>query len=143
MPSDQTQKRKIKIRKIAAGIVAGKTGTQAAIDAGYSPAYAPVVASTTINSPEGKAEIARLLEKEGLGKDRAIKELKKGLERGRIGSHDTYLDRLLELNEMTQRKDKGDTQNVNLFLAFAENLKTRGFVELDGSITRPPIENPE
>ena len=59
-------------RKLLKGIVAGKTGKQAAIDAGYSPRSAEVLASRIVKEPKVKRTLLALMEKAGLSDKRLL-----------------------------------------------------------------------
>ena len=58
-------KRQVRRRKILAGVLAGKSGTQAAIDAGVPPASAAVRASEVLSEPGVREQVARALDKYG------------------------------------------------------------------------------
>lgn len=66
-------------RKFCDLIVAGKTGTEAAIEAGYSPRSAAMVATENQKKPNLAAYIAkkraRMEEKIGFGREQAIEKL--------------------------------------------------------------------
>ena len=60
------KKAAIKRKKLIAGIVAGKTQKQAAIDAGYSKKTAETQASQILKEPQVKSNLEKALDKAGL-----------------------------------------------------------------------------
>lgn len=83
--------------KFARALVKGKTQKEAAIEAGFSPKSAHVMGSRLAKDPQVRAETARLMERRNLGVNRALKELDRGLKHGKLGSHDSYLEKQIRL----------------------------------------------
>ena len=68
-----------KERKLMAGLaIPGKTGKQAAIEAGYAPSHAAVAASQALKDPDFKRELQKLYDKAGLTRDGIVKQIKEG-----------------------------------------------------------------
>jgi phage terminase small subunit len=77
-----TQKKKkltVKEQKLIKGIAAGKSQTQAAKDAGYSPKSAHVIATNTLNKVNVQEALQVALTKHGITLDTAIAPIGKGL----------------------------------------------------------------
>jgi len=57
-------------QRLVAGIASGKSGTKAAIDAGYSPVSARQTASRVLNSPEARSAMQQALTAAGVTPER-------------------------------------------------------------------------
>ncbi len=128
--------KQVKVRKVIEAVAAGKSGTQAAIEAGFAPASAHVRASEIIHSPEGKEALKAILAAEGINEKTVIKKLKTGIERGRLESQGYYLDKVMDMLGMVSKKENDSAPTLNLFMNFANRLMTDGVLEVDGTVTR-------
>jgi len=90
----------VKQRKLVRGKMAGKTQTQAALDAGYTGSRKAVNerASLTMRLPHVQEFMQKALEKHDLTQDRIASELNRGLKYGELGKHDSYLKDLIKLH---------------------------------------------
>lgn len=119
-----TEPKKFKARKFAAAVAAGQTLTQAALDAGASPASAHVRGSELIRTPEVQNELSRLLEEKRLSTSRALDELDAGLREGKKGLHSDYLDKLLRLHRHLGRGEQEAPQtNITVNVLATDNYE--------------------
>jgi len=114
--------KKVRVKKFAAAIVAGKNQAEAARIAGVPPRSAPQAGHRLAQSPEVQSEIKRLLTKAGLGDDRIVSELKEGLATTKFGKYDRLdvVDRIIKLNGHDKTVTNNSIVNVgkDSFLEF-------------------------
>ena len=69
----------IKERRLIQGVVAGKSQTQAAIAAGYSPRSANEQASRALAKDNVRSSLERLMDREGLTERKLLQPIKEGM----------------------------------------------------------------
>ena len=74
----------IKERRLIRGVVAGKSQTQAAIDAGYSPRSANEQASRALAKDNVRSSLERLMDREGLTERKLLQPIKDGVVATRV-----------------------------------------------------------
>ena len=75
---------RVKERKLLKGIIAGKTATQAAKDAGWSDASAGVMASRKMAEPGMKAELQKMMDEAGLSRQAIIQKIREGADAKKV-----------------------------------------------------------
>lgn len=79
MPNAKKPKLTVKEQKLIKGVAAGKSQTQAAKDAGYSPKSAHEIASKTLKKVDVQEALQQALVKHGIDLDSAIAPIGKAL----------------------------------------------------------------
>lgn len=74
----------VKEQKLIKGVAAGKSQTQAAIEAGYSPRSAHELASKTLKKVDVQNALHMELEKQGITLDRVIKPISDALDAEKV-----------------------------------------------------------
>ncbi len=106
--------------------MAGKSKKEAALLAGCPPSGARQQGYQMMNNPAVKHELAKLLERSGLGPDRIMLEVNKALKKAKLGSHAEYLRMLIGLNDMNPKKARmQDGVKIN-FNSLVMEAKKRG-----------------
>lgn len=87
----------VKRRKFVDAKLSGKGHRDSAIVAGYAPKGAHVRGSELMRHPDVQEAIRSALDKQGIDDARIARELDKGLRKGELGPHDSYLKLATEL----------------------------------------------
>ena len=114
----------VKETKLVKGIVAGKSQTQAAIDAGYSPRSAHEIASKTLKKVDVKEALDMALRKHGITLDTAIAPIGKALVAKKQNEFTG------EITEDIQTQLKGSDRALKLMGIGQENNTTNNFVQV-------------
>lgn len=129
--ANKSRKPTLKQTKLIKGIISGKTKTQAALDAGYgkgkNAASAAVQANGELKNPKVQAAFELALEEAGLSLPVLAQEVKRGLARGKMGNHDSYLK--IALNGRGALKDPEEgpkVDRVSLAILILDERRKRG-----------------
>lgn len=117
----------IKQRKLMRGVIAGKTITQAAKDAGYPARSAHVAGSQELKKL--RAAMPAELDRAGLGLGQMAREIKRGIDKGDIGKHDAYLKLALQCHGALESEGQGG-QAIGIGVFILKGLKERGLMHL-------------
>lgn len=119
----------VKEQKLVQGVAMGKSQTQAAIDAGYSPKTAAVIASENLKKPNLQEALQAALIKHGITPDRTIQRVSEALDAEKVAivgngeqamaeitpDHTTRLQAVKIANNLMGlgQKQEGNTVNIN------------------------------
>ena len=120
---------KMSAKKFAKTLLATGSPAIAAEASGYCAGYG----GRLVEIPEIKKEIVKVLEKAGLGTERLVEEIKKGLENGNLASHEKYLEMALKVHGFLKNNSdlvQVQTQN-NLYQIIIQARMERG-LPIDG-----------
>ena len=125
----------VKQRKLIKGVVAGKSITQAALDAGYGKGVnansAKSQGSHELRNPNVSKAFDEALERAGLTMDSIASEIKAGLNAKKYGSHDSYVQIALKTKGFLSPDADGGAKSDKISIAIAV-LDERGRRGLDG-----------
>ena len=115
-----------KQRRVLRGVVEGKTVTQAAIDAGYSPGSANVSGSRALH--QTRSLLTEELSRVGLGLDQLAVQIKRGIDGSDLGKHDAYVKLALQCHKALD--DHAGTDSViGIGLFILKGLRERGLTD--------------